>query len=101
MPPVHIKITKVYNKFSFDDGSEFEGQGIEVAFGPKMNKTIYLENKTTGKNSNLEFLQLVNPDLYHWYINSPTGAVLDLFERKKDTNSFAPIYTETKLDNEL
>lgn len=78
-------------------------QGIRVKFGPKLEKFIALEDLITGRNSNLELLELVNPNLAQWYHNSSVGAFMVLKEYTETSKSvIQDIYKSSEnSENEL
>lgn len=77
---VYARIRKEYVKYSFEDGTTTEGQGIRIILAPKIEKFIMLENLTTGKKSNLELVEFCNPNLAQWYHNVPVGTEMELVE---------------------
>lgn len=99
---VYARIRKEYVKYSFEDGTTTEGQGIRIILAPKIEKFIMLENLTTGKKSNLELVEFCNPNLAQWYHNVQVGTEMELVEyaqKIKVNNSITDIYT--KSENQL
>lgn len=97
-----IKVRKEYVNYNFDDGKSLEGQGIKIIVAPKIEKFIMLENITTGNKSNLELIELCNPNLAQWYHNSPVGQEMDLIEHAEKIqvkSSITDVYKEQS--NEL
>lgn len=102
MANVYIRIRKEYNKYNFDNGDSVEVQGIRVILAPKIEKFIPLENLTKGNKSNFELLEYCNPDLAHWYHNSPVGTEMSLIENYKksipvsdESSGISAIYTNS------
>lgn len=70
MSTMKIKIVK--EQLRFENGDQL--QGIRVMLAPKCSKFIAIRGETAA------LLEAINPDVYHWFMNSPEGTIATLVE---------------------
>lgn len=100
---IEITLSKETVAFTDENNNDVKLGGVRVKFGPKLEKFITLEDLVTGRKSNLELLELVNPNLAQWYHNSSFGASVVLKELSSTNKSvIRDIYrTSENIENEL